>query len=303
MKTIFQPVKPITKAELRCSREEAIQNLINQATEKLTKLYMASHNEIEQTLGKALGYPWYKDDQKNFPGSTEKDGVCVGEHVAESIASEAANRIEKLTKENEGLKNELARLNGQTNFACECGGTKVEVQKLTKENEDNERWQREVLTDYKIPFDDHTTARRLAFTYWMFDRAQEIRTLTTRIKEVEMLKSEVERLNQSNEKVLSTAAYYENLGQEQALLEKTICELKEAFDDLLISVADRLNPAVGKSLDRMAIALSSTPSEISEKWVKREVLEKVYHIIKGTSHGDINEAITLARTELGKGEK
>lgn len=49
--------------------------------------------EIEQTLGKALGYPWYKDDQKNFPGATEADGVCVGDHVPESLALEAAERI------------------------------------------------------------------------------------------------------------------------------------------------------------------------------------------------------------------
>lgn len=48
------------------------------------------NEEICQTLGKALGYPWFKDDQKNFPSATEKHGVCVGDHVAESIAMEAA---------------------------------------------------------------------------------------------------------------------------------------------------------------------------------------------------------------------
>lgn len=47
-------------------------------------------DEIGQTLGKALGYPWYKDDQVNFPGATEANGVCVGEHVAATIAMEAA---------------------------------------------------------------------------------------------------------------------------------------------------------------------------------------------------------------------
>lgn len=53
--------------------------------------------EIEQILGKALGYPWYKDDQQNFPGSTDADGVCVGEHTPGSIADEAAKRIRELT--------------------------------------------------------------------------------------------------------------------------------------------------------------------------------------------------------------
>lgn len=44
--------------------------------------------EITQLCGKALGYPWFKDDQKNFPGATERDGVCVGEHVAVTIVME-----------------------------------------------------------------------------------------------------------------------------------------------------------------------------------------------------------------------
>ena len=53
-------------------------------------------NEIEQILGKALGYPQFKDDQKNFPGATEADGVCVGDQVAETLAAQAAERIARL---------------------------------------------------------------------------------------------------------------------------------------------------------------------------------------------------------------
>lgn len=34
---------------------------------------------------------------------------------------------------------------------------------------DNDRWMREVLTDFKIQFDDHPIGRRLAFTQWMAD--------------------------------------------------------------------------------------------------------------------------------------
>ena len=49
-----------------------------------------SNDEISQVLGKALGYPWFKDDQKIFPGATEANGVCVGAHTAETIADEAA---------------------------------------------------------------------------------------------------------------------------------------------------------------------------------------------------------------------
>ena len=64
--------------------------------ERLRGAFAASNDDICQTLGKALGYPWFKDDQKNFPGATEANGVCVGDHVAESIAAEAANRFDAL---------------------------------------------------------------------------------------------------------------------------------------------------------------------------------------------------------------
>lgn len=62
---------------------------------RLRQMQRLSH-EVEQILGKALGYPWYKDDKKNFPDATEADGVCVGDHVPESIAEEASNRIKSL---------------------------------------------------------------------------------------------------------------------------------------------------------------------------------------------------------------
>lgn len=69
-------------------------------------------HEIEQTLGKALGYPWFKDDQKNFPGSTEADGVCVGDHVPESLAAEAATRIRSLEQQVERLSKIVCSLGG-----------------------------------------------------------------------------------------------------------------------------------------------------------------------------------------------
>lgn len=61
--------------------------------QRQVKGYQSECREVEQALGKVLGYPWYRDDQKNFPGSSEVDGVCVGEHVPSSIANEAATKI------------------------------------------------------------------------------------------------------------------------------------------------------------------------------------------------------------------
>ena len=52
--------------------------------------------EIEQILGKALGYPWYKDDPKNFPNATEADGVCVAPNTAASLAMHAADNMKMM---------------------------------------------------------------------------------------------------------------------------------------------------------------------------------------------------------------
>jgi len=54
--------------------------------------------EIEQILGKALGYPWYKDDPKNFPNATEADGVCVGIETPWSLAMIAADKLKALSR-------------------------------------------------------------------------------------------------------------------------------------------------------------------------------------------------------------
>ena len=76
---------------LKCSklmREAA--DKIEQAEARIVALKNAiSTNEdaIQQTLGKALGYP-------NYP--PRSDSVCVGEHVAETLAIEAARKIEQL---------------------------------------------------------------------------------------------------------------------------------------------------------------------------------------------------------------
>jgi hypothetical protein len=55
-----------------------------------------SNDIICQTLGKVLGFPWYKDDLDLFPGATESAGVCIGDHVAETMAVQAADRIRHL---------------------------------------------------------------------------------------------------------------------------------------------------------------------------------------------------------------
>ncbi len=36
-------------------------------------------------------------------------------------------------------------------------------------SEDWERWMKEVLTDFRVPYDAHTEGMRIALTYWMVD--------------------------------------------------------------------------------------------------------------------------------------
>jgi len=56
-------------------------------------------HQIEQILGKALNYPWFKDDPKNFPNTTEADGVAIGDHTAWSLAVCAADKIKELQEQ------------------------------------------------------------------------------------------------------------------------------------------------------------------------------------------------------------
>jgi hypothetical protein len=77
---------------------------MNELTEGMDALdtiskYKKEMEEIEQILGKALGYPWFKDDQENFPNATEADGVAIGDHTAWSLAMCAADKIKELQEQ------------------------------------------------------------------------------------------------------------------------------------------------------------------------------------------------------------
>jgi hypothetical protein len=83
-----QETRNMTRSQLLNDYGEIIDKLRVKET-KMSKEFQ----EIEQILGKALGFPWFKDDQKNFPNTTEADGVCVGEHTAWTLAKIAADKI------------------------------------------------------------------------------------------------------------------------------------------------------------------------------------------------------------------
>lgn len=81
----------LTEPQL-CKLSELVQKQ-NQLRERWAK----QNHEIEQVLAQAIGtYPWYANDQKNFPGATKADGVCTGDNVVDTIAVEAAKTIKEL---------------------------------------------------------------------------------------------------------------------------------------------------------------------------------------------------------------
>lgn len=63
---------------------------------ELQAIIIEMERDIQQKLGRALGYPRYCDDQVNFPGSTDADGVCVGDNTAGSLVDEAVALIHSL---------------------------------------------------------------------------------------------------------------------------------------------------------------------------------------------------------------
>jgi len=85
---------------------EGMEHLVNDRLTQDKKAILAlikESQEIGQILGKALGYPWYKDDSKNFPDATEADGVCIGAETAWSLAMLAADKIKQLEERNTKL--------------------------------------------------------------------------------------------------------------------------------------------------------------------------------------------------------
>ena len=117
------------------TRTEIISKHIKAAVSELLSL---QHDSICQTLGKALGFPWHKDDQVNFPGATEANGVCVGDHVAESLAEMAADHIEKQRGYIEDLLNRANRLQDRISeltplidaYGLECKAYGLAIQSL-----------------------------------------------------------------------------------------------------------------------------------------------------------------------------
>ena len=94
----------ILQAEIK--RLQAMADAFAEETQRLKNAYSEQAREIEQTLGKALGYlplgARARPDGNQECCAMDADGavasgqVCVGDHVPETLAAEAAKEIERL---------------------------------------------------------------------------------------------------------------------------------------------------------------------------------------------------------------
>lgn len=100
--------KPLTE-ETDVLREYTLRMRAEKEVRRLTIACSRQQDEIQQILGKALHYPAYADDQTTFPGATGDD-VCVGDHVAETLAAEIAERYEDEKTRRQDMKKALERI-------------------------------------------------------------------------------------------------------------------------------------------------------------------------------------------------
>jgi hypothetical protein len=81
---------------------DCIIGILESELSRLRTAITTTEHAIEQTLGRALGYPPLYPDVS----SVDDGQVCVGDHISETLATEAAERIRSLT----GIVDDLRRL-------------------------------------------------------------------------------------------------------------------------------------------------------------------------------------------------
>lgn len=124
-------------------RAEKVINVLDEL-EPIKQAFAKQNHEICQILGKALGYGEYLEPELSRvkPGT-----LCVGLHTAETIAAEAARRIEKLHKDTASM-GVRATLNETAAIAASA-----EVKKLQQFKDFVHKW----LDDNGVPHDPAKT--------------------------------------------------------------------------------------------------------------------------------------------------
>lgn len=100
---------------------EAIESMAREI-ERLRTACATQNYNIEQTLGKALGYPRYGDLSGPTGDHEADDEVFTGEHIAETLAMEAVKEIERLRAEIDKLTDMLVDRDPTFEYPFNPGG-------------------------------------------------------------------------------------------------------------------------------------------------------------------------------------
>lgn len=76
-----------------------------------------------QILGRALGFPIYCEDQKNFPGTTAADGVCTGPYTSLVLCDMVIARLAESQAQVAEMKEALRFYGDESNYSCRDTGT------------------------------------------------------------------------------------------------------------------------------------------------------------------------------------
>lgn len=74
-----------------------------QGRHEVSQRWMAYDYTLRQILAKALDFPWFKDDQVNFPGATEADGVFDMTYTSDMLAEMLAKKYEETKNSEPGV--------------------------------------------------------------------------------------------------------------------------------------------------------------------------------------------------------
>lgn len=94
--------------------------------DRLKKAYFNTAREVEKTLARALGYGTIGERT-----ATDTGIFCIGDHVPESLAAEAATVLEDLRKENDSLKAQNEQLEAECDSQADSRAEAI-LKKLDK---------------------------------------------------------------------------------------------------------------------------------------------------------------------------
>lgn len=213
-----------------------------------------TNEEVCQSLGKVLGYPWFKDDQKNFPDATEENGVCVGEHVAESISEEAAKKIVALEERVKALGEDCVQLQQTIN----CLEMDTVIPKLSEE-----------ITRLKAELHEATLRASEYKNEWESALYREQGLKADNEQYWALAKQHQEALKSSQKALGEMKLYHHNAKEEVHRLTSALARAHEALLECEVDIKDSLGVLSKETEEMVKQALSDPIGQIVFEKLKK----------------------------------